>query len=277
VPDRRRKHDWAAIREFYDADHSAGECQERFGVSRGAWHRAVARGDIVQRERSSRPERGVTRKRVKALVDEGLSQAEIAAALGVSRPTVCFHMRKLGVRAQPDFARRYHWPEIAAFYAAGHSFTECRVRFGFNRNAWADAIRRGVINPRPRAEPIELILAEGRRRNRTHVKARLLMADLKGAGCEECGLTEWRSSPISLELHHVNGQGEDNRLENLRLLCPNCHSQTDTWGGRNKGRTQQGAANRSRYPGYGSTNSAGSFVNPAETAASWLGEPIRPS
>ena len=42
--------------------------------------------------------------------------------------------------------------------------------------------------------------------------------------------------PLSLELHHINGVGQDKRLENLALLCPNCHSQTDTWGGRNRDR-----------------------------------------
>jgi hypothetical protein len=39
---------------------------------------------------------------------------------------------------------------------------------------------------------------------------------------------------LSLALHHRNGDGEDNRLENLELLCPNCHSQTDTFAGRNR-------------------------------------------
>jgi hypothetical protein len=43
-------------------------------------------------------------------------------------------------------------------------------------------------------------------------------------------------------LHHVNGDGLDNRLENLQILCPNCHAQTDTWGGRNKGRRLRAAA-----------------------------------
>jgi hypothetical protein len=52
-------------------------------------------------------------------------------------------------------------------------------------------------------------------------------------GHSECGISEWRDRPLSLELHHRNGEKHDNRLENLALLCPNCHSQTDSWGGRN--------------------------------------------
>jgi hypothetical protein len=47
--------------------------------------------------------------------------------------------------------------------------------------------------------------------------------------CECCGITEWNNSPITLQLHHINGNRCDNRLENLQLLCPNCHSQTDNF------------------------------------------------
>jgi hypothetical protein len=173
---------------------------------------------------------------VARLLAEGLSQAAIARELGVSKPTVCFHVRKLGIAASSAPARRYDWTAVREYYEAGHSAAGCRKRFGFGRDAWAEAIARGVIRPRPKLEPIDAVLAVGKRRSRAHVKARLLMAGLKQRCCEDCGLTDWQGAPISLELHHVNGDGHDNRLANLRLLCPNCHSQTDTWGGRNKAR-----------------------------------------
>lgn len=177
---------------------------------------------------------GQTRAEVARLLAEGLSQAQIAAALGISKPTVCFHLRMLGVPPAADFARRYDWAAIRAHYEAGHSFTDCQRVFGFSRNAWWDPIRRGAIIPRPRSEPLGDVLAAGRRRNRGHVKQRLLDAGLKEMRCESCGLTDWLDRPLALELHHVNGDGLDNRIENLQLLCPNCHSQTDTWGGKNR-------------------------------------------
>ncbi len=66
------------------------------------------------------------------------------------------------------------------------------------------------------------------------LKLRLIAEGIKQHKCECCGITEWRGTPTPLELDHINGINYDNRLENLRLLCPNCHAQTDTYRGRNK-------------------------------------------
>lgn len=72
--------------------------------------------------------------------------------------------------------------------------------------------------------------------SRSHLKLRLLAAGLKEHRCEECGATDWRGRPLSMALHHVNGDGLDNRLENLQLLCPNCHAQTPNFGVKNRAR-----------------------------------------
>jgi hypothetical protein len=174
-----------------------------------------------------------TRDRVRALLLEGMTVTEIARELGVSKPTVCFHKRSLGVAPDSRFSRRYDWALIREFYERGHSMRECQQEFGFSGATWTDAIQRGDIVPRPRAAATDIVFAVGHR-NRYHLKGRLLKDGLRAASCEECGLVEWRGRALSLELHHVNGDGRDNRLENLRLLCPNCHSQTENWGGRGK-------------------------------------------
>lgn len=52
--------------------------------------------------------------------------------------------------------------------------------------------------------------------------------------CSECKINEWMGKSLRLHVDHKNGDHSDNRLENLRFLCPNCHQQTDTWGAKNK-------------------------------------------
>jgi len=66
------------------------------------------------------------------------------------------------------------------------------------------------------------------------IKPKLIKFKLKEDICEHCGQTAiWQNQPLSLQLHHKNGNNKDNRLENLEILCPNCHSQTGTYGNKN--------------------------------------------
>jgi hypothetical protein len=186
-----------------------------------------------------RPRRdpGETREAVRALLEQRLSRAEIATRLEISKPTVTYHARKLGLVSDSRFrARQFDWPAIARAYDSGLSMRECMNRFGFSSSAWALAVKRGDVRPRPRELALDRLLVRGTRNGRGNLKRRLLAAGLKEDRCEECGVNEWRGRALAMALHHVNGDGTDNRLENLQLLCPNCHSQTENFAGRNRGR-----------------------------------------
>ena len=65
------------------------------------------------------------------------------------------------------------------------------------------------------------------------LRKRLIREGFKKEECEECGIKDWNGKKISFELDHVSGIRLDNSLKNLKILCPNCHSQTPTFRGRN--------------------------------------------
>jgi 5-methylcytosine-specific restriction endonuclease McrA len=68
---------------------------------------------------------------------------------------------------------------------------------------------------------------------RANLKKRLFDEGLLENKCQECGIDpEWNGKKLSLQLDHINGVNNDHRIENLRMLCPNCHSQTDTYAGK---------------------------------------------
>lgn len=66
------------------------------------------------------------------------------------------------------------------------------------------------------------------------VKTLVYKLNLKENKCERCGISEWQGESIQCELHHINGDPTDNRIENLQILCPNCHSQTENFRSRNR-------------------------------------------
>lgn len=84
--------------------------------------------------------------------------------------------------------------------------------------------------------PLSTVLVEkSTYTNISKLKQRIVREGLMQYKCVECGLgDQWNGKPITLQLDHINGISDDHRLTNLRFLCPNCHSQTTSFAGRNK-------------------------------------------
>jgi hypothetical protein len=84
-----------------------------------------------------------------------------------------------------------------------------------------------------RGTPLAELLVAGIHLNTGHIKKRLIKDRLIEERCARCGISDWLGQKLSLHLDHKNGARTDFRMENLWLLCPNCHSQTPTYCGRN--------------------------------------------
>lgn len=101
----------------------------------------------------------------------------------------------------------------------------------FNKNR-EQLINSNLLNmKRHTVDNDEVFIKNSTYTNTTYIKKRMLNLGFPYI-CNECGILEYNNKPISLQLDHINGINDDNRLENLRFLCPNCHSQTDTFSGK---------------------------------------------
>lgn len=102
------------------------------------------------------------------------------------------------------------------------------LKFSYKRSA--------MLKRSPKIEIKDILVENSTYKDATKLKKRLFKEGLKEYKCEKCSITEWQGEPISLQIHHINGIHNDNRLENIQILCPNCHSQTDTYSGKNSNR-----------------------------------------
>lgn len=99
--------------------------------------------------------------------------------------------------------------------------------------------RTNIGNALGQGKPLEEILTKNSFYKNSHLKKRLIKAGIKEYRCEICGISEWMGKPLMIEMHHINGDNTDNRIENLQFLCPNCHSQTDNYKNKNSFRCKE--------------------------------------
>jgi hypothetical protein len=199
-------------------------------------------------------------------VSASRTMREILIALGLAPyggnyETVRKADRRLGSSLKPHPARE-GWQDSSNVHGRGNRRGGCtcaithpgarqsRLRPGGNRARLKERIqqlrldtshfvgmawRRGITIPPVPRKPLAELLHEGRLQKTDRLKKRLIEEGLKMRRCEMCLRDHWNGKPIPIELDHLNGRRDDNRLQNLRILCPNCHAQTPTYRGRNIG------------------------------------------
>jgi 5-methylcytosine-specific restriction endonuclease McrA len=125
---------------------------------------------------------------------------------------------------------RYDWIAVQEYHDDYHTRDECMRHFEFSAASWTNAKKRGQLRQRPHSFRPEQIVAF---RRRLQVRRVLMKSGALKNSCYECGISHWLGELLTLPLDHINGIANDHRMENLRMLCPNCHSQTNTFAGRN--------------------------------------------
>ncbi|WP_328910383.1 HNH endonuclease [Streptomyces sp. NBC_00234] len=204
-----------------------------------------------------------TRERLTEAASSSRTLSEALTKLGVdpksaSRSYLLARMRKLGVDTRHFESEGARWTKevlqaaVASSTTMGevlrrlglevvggqHTHISRRVKaLGIDTSHFAAPSRRGKIR---RRRPEELLVDQSRTLVRRIPGERLKRAMIAmGASdhCARCGTgPAWRDRPLPLEVDHIDGNWRNNQPENLRLLCPNCHSTTDTYRGRGKGR-----------------------------------------
>lgn len=119
----------------------------------------------------------------------------------------------------------------------GNNYKTCKQRIielGLDTSHFLNRIESSNLSRRVTLEELKSRLTENSKLNRTSLKIQLLHHKLLEYKCYCCGnIGEWMGKKLSLHLEHKNGKSNDNRIENLTILCPNCHTQTSTYAGKN--------------------------------------------
>lgn len=196
------------------------------------------------------------KKELENAVNKKLSIRKIAKLFSVSASTVRFYLRKYELTTNATKQNKRTWTDDDLTKAVQESNTISDVIRKLNLSVTASGnfqtmknhiarlqldtthfVGQGWTKDKARKHPtsiplIEILIENSLFTSSHNLRQRLIAENFKKDECERCGLNEWMGEKLPLELDHINGNNKDNRIENLRILCPNCHSLTPTWRGR---------------------------------------------
>lgn len=189
------------------------------------------------------------------MLQSGHSYSSVVKELGCSKATVAHHARAIGRPANRIYRRSFDKLILIDLASTCGSVSEILRTLGIavSGSSFASlrsAMKRfGIQIPNGRVDGagriISPILIEARKKKvldflkpnttiGTHsLKLQMFRYGIKQKACEKCGITEWMGEAAPLELHHINGVKTDGSIENLQILCPNCHAQTPTYCAKN--------------------------------------------
>lgn len=192
---------------------------------------------ILVRDQSEHP----TREAVSRLLDEGKGTNEIASILGLGKPVISYHRKKLGrPHVFGNVLYLYDWCQVQQDIDAGVSIKSIQKKHGFCAATYYKQVKNGVIKSNPPLSKLPTDLGSllkkinGRLAN-SHIKnpIKSLIFQEQGGKCL-CGVSDWNGKELVFDLDHIDGKPTNYVRENLRVLCPNCHRQTETWGNKKR-------------------------------------------